>query len=175
VLIWMFVRHSAHYRLARTTLALSTVIGLVGYYFMPTAPPRLLANSGISDTLAAVSDYGWWSNQGSVPRGLGSLSNQFAAMPSLHVGWALWAGALLWRFGRHRVTRWAGAAYPVLTTLVVVATGNHYLLDALAGFAAIALAGAVAYSVTRREVIVEAESIAEDAAARDVRRHTAVG
>jgi hypothetical protein len=167
VLIWMFCRHAAHYRLARTTLALSTVIGLVGYYFIPTAPPRLIPGTGISDSLASVSSYGWWSNHGSVPRGLSSLSNQFAAMPSLHVGWALWAGALLWWFGRHRITRWAGLAYPILTTLVVMATGNHYLLDAIAGAAAMLVAAVPAYLASRRAVVAEARSIVAGESRRD--------
>ncbi|MGN6607850.1 MAG: phosphatase PAP2 family protein [Jatrophihabitans sp.] len=150
VLLWMFLKHAPHYRMARTTLALSTVIGLVGFYFLPTAPPRLLAGSGFTDTLASVADYGWWSNHGSVPRGLGGLSNQFAAMPSLHVGWALWCGIALWTHARTPVVRWLGAAYPLLTTVVVLSTGNHYLLDVLAGAATMGLAGAIAWVLHRR-------------------------
>jgi hypothetical protein len=133
VLIWLYRRHPEHYTFARTWLAISTVIGLIGFYLLPTAPPRLLAGSGVHDTLADVQQWGWWSGEGSVPRGLGSLSNQFAAMPSLHVGWALWCGVLLVRHGRRRWVRVLGASYPLLTTLVVLSTGNHYLVDALAG------------------------------------------
>jgi hypothetical protein len=61
-------------------------------------------------------------------------------MPSLHVAWALWAGWLIARHARHRVVRAAGAAYPILTALVVMSTGNHYLLDVLAGAAVLGLA-----------------------------------
>jgi len=135
VLIWMFRSHAAHYRFARTSLAISTVLGLLGFYLVPTAPPRLLPGSGMHDTLADVSNWGWWSGDGSVPRGLGGLSNQFAAMPSLHVGWSLWCGVLLVMYAKHRWVRWAGAAYPIATTLVVLGTGNHYLLDTVAGAA----------------------------------------
>lgn len=150
VLAWMFLRHAPHYRMARTTLALSTVIGLLGFYFLPTAPPRLLPHSGFVDTLADVASYGWWSNHGSVPRGLNALSNQFAAMPSLHVGWAIWCGVALWTHARHPVARWLGALYPLATTVVVLATGNHYLLDVLGGAATIAAAAGLAWFLHRR-------------------------
>jgi membrane-associated phospholipid phosphatase len=164
VLLWMFRRYSAHYRFARTALALTTIIGLLGFYFLPTAPPRLVPGSGIDDTLADFANWGWWSNHGSVPRGLAHLSNQFAAMPSLHVGWAIWAGFLLWRFGRRWWTRWLGVAYPIGTVLVVLDTGNHYLLDAVAGAATIALAGGLALLWYGRSVAVEADAITADAA-----------
>jgi hypothetical protein len=164
VLIWMFRSYSAHYRFARTTLAISTVIGMVGFFLVPTAPPRLLPGSHIHDTLALFASWGWWDNHGSVPKGFDGLSNQFAAMPSLHVGWALWAGFLLLRFGKHWWTRVLGVAYPLGTTLVVLATGNHYLLDAVAGAATIAASGLLALLWYGRTVVAEADAIAESAA-----------
>jgi hypothetical protein len=158
VLIWMYRTHAAHYRRARTALAIATITGLVGFYLAPTAPPRLLPDGAFRDTLADVSNWGWWSTDGSVPRGLGGLSNQFAAMPSLHVGWALWSGVLIAMFAAHRVVRWLGALYPVVTGLVVMATGNHYLLDVLAGVAVIAWGwiGAVLLERWRRRIRVPA-------------------
>ena len=137
VLIWMYRRHADHYRVARTSLAIATVSGLVGFYLAPTAPPRLLEGSGIADTLEDVSHWGWWSGDGSVPRGLGGLSNQFAAMPSLHVGWAIWSGVLLAMYASRRWVRVLGILYPLTTSFVVMATGNHYLLDVFAGIAVI--------------------------------------
>ena len=133
VLIWMYRRHRAHYGFARTALALSTAIGLVGYLLLPTAPPRMLAGSGLRDILADTQHWGWWGDDGSVPKGLGGLTNQFAAMPSLHVGWALWCGVLIALHAERRWVRILGASYPVITTLVVMGTGNHYLLDVIAG------------------------------------------
>ncbi|MFI8641154.1 phosphatase PAP2 family protein, partial [Streptomyces chartreusis] len=59
----------------------------------------------------------------------------YAAMPSLHVGWALWCGVILWRFGGTRLTKVAAVAYPLITTIVVMGTANHYFLDAVAGAA----------------------------------------
>jgi hypothetical protein len=140
VLIWMYRRHKESYGHARTVLAFGTILGLIGFYFLPTAPPRLLQNSGVADVLLDVSQYGWWGDDGSVPRGLGSFTNQFAAMPSLHVGWALWCGVLIWRHSSHAWVQWLGASYPVVTTVVVVATGNHYLIDAFAGVVVMGLA-----------------------------------
>jgi hypothetical protein len=63
------------------------------------------------------------------------MTNQYAAMPSLHVGWALWCGVMLWRYGGTRWAKAAGVAYPLLTTIVVMGTANHYFLDAVAGCA----------------------------------------
>ncbi|WP_371665314.1 phosphatase PAP2 family protein [Streptomyces sp. NBC_01241] len=143
VLIWLFRRRQALYRTARTWLMTSTLLGLIGFTLMPTCPPRLLhASHGFVDTMAQYSSYGWWGTEASAPRGMGGMTNQYAAMPSLHVGWALWCGILLWRHGRHPLVRAAGIAYPLVTTFVVMGTANHYFLDAVAG-AAVMGAGAL--------------------------------
>jgi hypothetical protein len=147
VLVWMYRRHREQYRMARTTLAVGTLLALVGFYLLPTAPPRLLASTGLQDTLADVQSWGWWGGDGSVPRGMGGLSNQFAAMPSLHVGWAVWSGVLVATFASAPLVRVIGAAYPVLTTVVVLATGNHYLLDTVAGAAVIGIGALAAPSI----------------------------
>ncbi|MCA1219814.1 phosphatase PAP2 family protein [Streptomyces sp. 8L] len=140
VLLWLYRRRPGHYRRARTWLMLSTMIGLIGFTLVPTAPPRLLGSTtGFVDTMARYSSYGWWGGQASAPRGLGSITNQYAAMPSLHVGWALWCGVMLWRHARTPLVRWLGAAYPVVITLVVIGTANHYLLDAVAGVTVMAV------------------------------------
>jgi PAP2 superfamily len=84
--------------------------------------------------MAQYSDYGWWGGEASAPRGLGGMTNQYAAMPSLHCGWALWCGVMLWMYGGTRLTKIAGVLYPLITTIVVMGTANHYFLDAVAGF-----------------------------------------
>ncbi|MBE7187169.1 phosphatase PAP2 family protein [Jatrophihabitans endophyticus] len=149
VLVWMFRRHREAYRTARTALAIGTSIGLVLFWLVPTAPPRLLSGDHVPDVLFALRHWGWWGGDGSVPRGLGGITNQLAAMPSLHVGWALWSGFLIARYARRRWVRVLGALYPVATTLIVLATGNHYLLDVVAGMAAVAL-GALGALALRR-------------------------
>ncbi|MBT2488122.1 phosphatase PAP2 family protein [Streptomyces sp. ISL-96] len=136
ILVWLFRRRTVRYRAARTWLMLSTFLGLIGFTLMPTCPPRLLeAGHGFVDTMAQYSAYGWWGAQASAPRGLGGFTNQYAAMPSLHVGWALWCGVMLWRHGRTPLMKSLGVAYPLLTTFVVMGTANHYFLDAVAGAA----------------------------------------
>lgn len=136
VLVWLWRRRPTHYRAARTWLMISTLIGLIGFTLLPTAPPRLIPTShGFVDTMAQYGSYGWWGTDASAPRGMGHLTNEYAAMPSLHVGWALWCGIMLVRYGRHWSIRVLGGLYPVVTTLVVMGTANHYLMDVLAGCA----------------------------------------
>ncbi|KUF17233.1 phosphatase PAP2 family protein [Streptomyces silvensis] len=136
ILIWMFRSKAVHYAAARTWLMVSTLIGLIGFTLMPTCPPRLLdAKHGFVDTMAQYSDWGWWGGQASAPRGLGGMTNQYAAMPSLHVGWSLWCGVMLWKYGRTPLAKAVGVIYPLFTTIVVMGTANHYFLDAVAGVA----------------------------------------
>ncbi|WNF27212.1 phosphatase PAP2 family protein [Streptomyces sp. C11-1] len=150
VLVWLFRRRPASYRAARVWLMNSTLLGLVGFTLMPTCPPRLLdASHGFVDTMAQYSSYGWWGEGASAPRGLSGMTNQYAAMPSLHVGWSIWCGILLWRHGRHPLVRAAGIAYPLLTTIIVMGTANHYFLDAVAGAAVMAVGALLTRPVIR--------------------------
>ncbi|WP_327291003.1 phosphatase PAP2 family protein [Streptomyces sp. NBC_01198] len=136
ILVWLWLRRPTHYRTARTWLLISTLIGLIGFTAVPTAPPRLLPGAhGFMDTMAQYGSYGWWGTDASAPRGMGHLTNQYAAMPSLHVGWSLWCGIMLFRYGRHWFVRTLGVLYPLTTALVVMGTANHYLMDAAAGVA----------------------------------------
>ncbi|MER6752092.1 phosphatase PAP2 family protein [Streptomyces fungicidicus] len=150
ILVWLFRSRAVHYRAARTWLMTSTFIGLIGFTLLPTCPPRLLdASHGFVDTMAYYSSYGWWGGEASAPRGLGGMTNQYAAMPSLHVGWALWCGVILWRYGRSRWTKTAAVVYPLVTTIVVMGTANHYFLDAAAGAAVMGAGLLLAPFVTR--------------------------
>lgn len=135
VLVWMFWRHRDHYPRVRSALILASAIALVGYLLVPMAPPRLMAN-GYVDVLAQTAPHGWWSDHASAPIGLDGLTNELAAMPSLHVGWAIWvAWAVASHTGRRgRTLAIAMAiAYAVGTVIVVIGTGNHWMLDAVAG------------------------------------------
>ncbi|MDT0265587.1 phosphatase PAP2 family protein [Streptomyces sp. DSM 44915] len=135
ILIWLFRCHPTRYRLMRTWLMASTMLGLVGFTLMPTSPPRLLPGGhGFVDSLAQYSGWGWWADDASAPSGMGDFTNQYAAMPSLHVGWSVWCGVALWHYGgRSGWVRAAAVGYPLITTMVVMGTANHYFLDALAG------------------------------------------
>ena len=146
VLIWAYRRRPATYRRARSTLALITLGALAGFWRFPTAPPRLLAQAGFQDTLAHFSSWGWWATDASVPAAAAAIANQYAAMPSLHLAWAAWSGAIAYQFATRRSVRLLAVSYPVLTALVVLGTANHYLLDVLAGVALWAFAtGLVGY------------------------------
>jgi hypothetical protein len=137
VLFWLWRRHRAQYLPARRALVLASLTALALFLLLPTTPPRLFG--GYHDLLALTADVGWWSTSASAPQGLGDLTNQLAAMPSMHVGWALWCALVVASCARNRVARTLAWAHPVLTVLVVVGTGNHWILDAVVG-AAIVLA-----------------------------------
>ncbi len=166
VMVWAYRSHQVRYVAVRNALVVSSAIGLVGFMLLPMAPPRMLP--GFVDTLASTSGSGWWGGDASAPRGLGELTNQLAAMPSLHVGWAVWVAWVVVRLARRRWVRALGIAYPLITTLVVVATANHYLLDAVAG----AAVAAVGIRVSRRwapvgPVLAEPTEQQQDRGARD--------
>lgn len=147
VLVWLWRTRPLRYRGARTALVTATLLGLLGFWFFPTAPPRMMP--GFVDTLAKYHEWGWWGGAASAPKGLAGLTNEFAAMPSLHVGWATWCG---WQIARNATWRWMralGAAYPVFMVVVVVGTANHYITDTVAGLVVI-LAGAIAVRLRER-------------------------
>ncbi|MDQ0991071.1 phosphatase PAP2 family protein [Streptomyces sp. V3I7] len=157
ILVWLFRCRTAFYRAARTWLMASTFLGLIGFTLLPTCPPRLLsAGHGFVDTMAQYSAYGWWGGEASAPRGLGGMTNQYAAMPSLHVGWALWCAVMLWRHGGSRTARVLAVVYPLVTTIVVMGTANHYFLDAVAGVAVMGAGLLLAPYVTRSADAVRA-------------------
>jgi hypothetical protein len=136
LLVWLWRRHPEVYNRARNSLAVITLTGLVVFILFPVAPPRLLTGLGYHDAMSRWSDFGYWGAGASAPRGAESLTNQYAAMPSLHVAWALWCG--WWSFqlatsSRSRITSWV---HPAITAVVVIITANHYSLDVVGGVAA---------------------------------------
>jgi membrane-associated phospholipid phosphatase len=138
VLIWLWRRHPISYRPALLSLIAMSAVGLVVYVTLPVAPPRLLPGYAWMDTLASWSNWGWWSGAASAPAGLGHLTDQYAAMPSLHVGWAIWC-AWAWHREGGTFARRFGWLYPASVATTVILTGNHYVLDVIAG-AALSLA-----------------------------------
>ncbi|TDO30629.1 PAP2 superfamily protein [Kribbella sp. VKM Ac-2527] len=124
VLIWLSVRRPAAYKKVRSTLMALTGLALVGHTIFPLAPPRMLPNLGWVDTgiRFGQSVYGPNSDTG--------MANQFAAMPSLHVGWAALIAIAMITVTRSRL-RWLWLLHPLTTLAVVVLTANHYWLDGL--------------------------------------------
>lgn len=141
VLIVLWRRAPGQYAHWRRVLVIATAVALVCYLAYPVAPPRF--EPGFIDTLADTSHWGWWGAEASAPKGLGTTTNQLAAMPSMHVGWALWsAWAISSVVGSPRLRALAWA-YPVVTTAVIVATANHWWLDAVGGALLVVLAARV--------------------------------
>jgi hypothetical protein len=136
---WLWWRHPDRYRPLRTSLVLVNVIGFVVFWRDPTAPPRLVDPQRYVDVVAATHAFGSW-HSGT----LATAANQLAAMPSLHMAWAVWSSLAFWRVFRRQ--RWAQLVwiYPAVTALAVMATGNHFLLDIVAGIATAALATLIA-------------------------------
>ena len=148
VLVWLAARHPRDYPTWRNTILIGTGLALVGFSLFPLMPPRLLCDCAYGAGPAATADGlphfvdtlasygGLWSFSNSTMQ---SISNQYAAMPSLHFGWALWCALVLVPRVRHRSTKVIAAAYPVVTLLTIIVTGNHYWLDAVGGAAVIGL------------------------------------
>ena len=129
ILAWLLWRHPGRYASARTTLALATAIAFACFWLYPVAPPRLLpARFGIVDTLTMASPAGH--AEGAL---ISAAGDQYASMPSLHVAWAVWCAVAVYPLARHWAVRLLAVAYPVMTALVVVATGNHFFFDVAAG------------------------------------------
>jgi hypothetical protein len=126
VLAICYVWYPAVYRPARNALLLINAAGMLVFWLVPTAPPRLLPGTGFVDTSLV---------EGVSTPVRGESVNQFAAMPSLHIAWAVWTAVIaMIMLNRHNV-RYVCMVYPVLTTLAVVGTANHFLLDVVCGLA----------------------------------------
>ena len=136
-LIFAYRRRPHVYSFWRNTIVFTTLFALIGFSLFPLMPPRLLDNcgqfgacvsSGFIDTLARYG--GLWSfDSGAMER----ISNQYAAMPSLHFAWSTWTFLVLFPHLRHAASRLAIAAYPWLTLFAIIVTANHYWLDAVGG------------------------------------------
>lgn len=138
VLVWCYWRRPESYRRARNALVLINAVALAVFLFLPVAPPRLLPGTGFIDSVAQA---GFGSDHGGPV-----TADQYGAFPSLHIGWAVWTALVAAILVRRTVVRRLWAVYPFITCAVIVATGNHYLLDAVAG-AVLALA---TFAVTHR-------------------------
>jgi hypothetical protein len=130
VLIWLYRRHPSRYRSIRSVLLITTLVALVGFALLPLAPPRML--HGYVDTVVRFHTWGSFASPS-----VAKASNEFAAMPSLHIGWSLWCAFAIVSLARRRWVRVIGAVYPFATLFVILGTANHYVLDAAGGAAAL--------------------------------------
>ena len=173
-LVWMFRRDPIRHRLLRNTLALTTALAVIGFAAYSLMPPRLLDDPGeyggcqiyapeaaraappgaltapgcdefgYVDTIAT---YGGWISFGN--EGMKDVSNQYAAMPSMHIGWATWSAIVLLPLVRRRGAKVLVVAYPVLTLTCIVVTANHYWIDGLGGLLCLGVGYALARAITR--------------------------
>lgn len=128
VLVWLYRSHPGRYAATRLVLFATTAVALVGYYFVPLAPPRLMNGGHFVDTVVVHQTWG------SMASGdLKNMSNQYAAMPSMHIGWSLWCGLTIFALAKLPWVRILGLLYPAMTLLVIVSTANHFWLDAVGG------------------------------------------
>lgn len=141
VLVWLFRRHPGRYAPARLALFATTAAALLGYYLYPLAPPRLMNGGHFIDTVMVHQTWGSMASGN-----FKQMSNQYAAMPSMHIGWSLWCGLTVFALASAPWARILGLLYPTATLIVIVATANHFWLDAVGGMACLAFGYAVSYA-----------------------------
>jgi membrane-associated phospholipid phosphatase len=129
-LVFMYLRRNDSFYFVRNMLMIAMAIALVGYWLYPTAPPRLMPEWGFTDSISQFVTGG----TGFVDDGAGkAFLNLYAAVPSMHVGFAVMIGWPMARLVSHRAAKVAWFIYPLLVTFVVVATANHFLTDVFLG------------------------------------------
>jgi PAP2 superfamily len=128
-LIYLYLRHNRSFYFVRNMFMIAMVIALVGYTVFPTAPPRFMPEWGFIDS---VSDF-TGVHVSHASSSMSALLNPYAAVPSMHVAFALMIGWPLAKLSRHSAVRVAWFLYPFLMAFVIVATANHFILDALLG------------------------------------------
>jgi hypothetical protein len=142
-IVYLYLFHNASFYFVRNMFIIALALAIVGYVVFPTAPPRFMPEWGFFDAVADFTGVG----HDSVT--VNALFNPYAAVPSMHVGFALMIGVPLARLSHHRVTRIAWALYPLLVTFVIVVTANHFIVDALLGAVTAAAAAWVAAWLAR--------------------------
>lgn len=142
-LAWLYLRRNEHFYFVRNMFMVAMALALVGYALYPTAPPRLFPGEGFTDTIATFTGVSQDSTTASL------LFNQYAAVPSMHVAFSLMIAVPGAALSRQALSRTLWSAYPLVVLFVIVATGNHYWLDAAAGAAVACLAAVAAGALAR--------------------------
>lgn len=185
-LVWLFRKDPARYPLWRNTLAITTSVAVIGFAAYSLMPPRLLDDPGefgacqiyapeaaaaappgalsapgcdrygFVDTVAA---YGGWISFGN--EGMKDVSNQYAAMPSMHIGWSTWSALVLVPLLRRRWAKVLAALYPAITLACILLTANHYWIDGVGGLVCLAVGFTLARAITTRRAVSPALAPAE--------------
>ena len=176
-LVWLFRKDPRRYPVWRNTLALTTSVAVIGFAAYSLMPPRLLDDPGeygacqiyapeavegwsFGDPqpsecdrygyVDSVARYGGWISFGN--EGMKEVSNQYAAMPSMHIGWSTWSALVLVPLLRRRWAKLLAALYPAITLVCIMLTANHYWIDGVGGLACLAAGFAVAAAITNQRL-----------------------
>ncbi|MGW4756352.1 bifunctional glycosyltransferase 87/phosphatase PAP2 family protein [Streptomyces chartreusis] len=163
ILAVLYWRRPVDYRWARTAIGFATVFALIGFWLYPLAPPRLMPGLGFIDTVHGPQDF-TQPDYGT----LTELTNQYAAMPSLHFGWSLWCGLVVLILAPRWWMKALGLLHPLFTVTAIVVTGNHWVLDAVGGAAVVGAGFAVTYlfqGPRAKAVAARAEEVSSDSRA----------
>jgi hypothetical protein len=142
-MFWLYLRRNNHYYFVRNIVFSAMAIALVGYFLFPTAPPRMLTDLGFIDTLEKTASVNF--NSGAIA----FLSNPFAAVPSVHTCFSLIIGVSCFFLVRRTAVRLTWLLYPALIVFSIVATANHFWLDAILGALLAAVSLGVAWVIER--------------------------
>jgi hypothetical protein len=179
-LMWLFRRAPERYALWRNTLALTTCLAVIGFAAYSLMPPRLLDDPGefgacqiyaeqaVAEASAGetppacqrygyidtVARYGGWISFGN--DGYKDVSNQYAAMPSMHIGWSTWTALVLVPLVRRRWAKVLAALYPVATLFCIIVTANHYWIDGVGGLLALGVGFAISRAIVARDQLTPA-------------------
>jgi hypothetical protein len=164
ILAVLYARRPADYRWARSSLGFATLLGLLGFWLYPLAPPRLMPGLGFIDTVHGVQDFAK-PDYGAMT----ALTNQYAAMPSLHFGWSLWCGIVIAVLAPRWWMKALGLLHPLFTVTAIVATANHWVLDAAGGAAVVGAGFGLTYLLSGPRAAAGAAA----AAGKDERAHQA--
>jgi hypothetical protein len=157
LILWVYWRRPWHWRIVRDSFAALNLVSMLCFVVYPVAPPRFLADSGFIDTVQTGHTLGSWG------WALTDQANQLAAMPSLHVGWALWVSVMLGVVVAPRWIQLVSAVHVAVTVAVIVSTANHFVLDAVGGFVVVWVAvllarGGARFVDSRRTVVPSADA-----------------
>ncbi len=155
VLIYLFALKPAAYQRCRTAFLLMNIFAIAGYAVYPLMPPRLvnvcddkyggcLKSYKFVDTLDKIGGFWSWKDAK-----VSKVSNQYAAMPSMHAGYSIWCAASMYAYSPHTTVRIIALLYPILTLYCIVVTANHFFLDAVYGGAAFWVASQLAVYAPR--------------------------
>lgn len=146
LLVWLFLRHPEHYRMARNSFILLNLAGLACFVLFPVMPPRLMPDLGFIDTVYLGGTWGSWGSP------LVQNADQLAAVPSLHMAWTMWVGVELARVKAKPWVQVVNVVHILVTLYVIMATANHFLLDAVAAVPFVAVPVYIAKRITRPPV-----------------------